>query len=174
MIDSVFVAVTFLCASDPPYCNAMLSPISTYMSIRTRTMFEDGSSFAFDRIPITASCCPMASTPALNCATFVRSKQLETSKVSASPESNHQSRRTTYSIQFVRRIPLCSIGKTGTPKCSESLAALSPSFSVNGSRIPPSTIFHFGEEQKKPVWLTAHVETSFNEALTSRFLCLLM
>jgi hypothetical protein len=46
------------------------------MSIKTRTIDDKGPSFAFDLIPITTSCCPMASTPALNCATLVRSKQL--------------------------------------------------------------------------------------------------
>lgn len=66
MLDSDLSAETFLCASDPPYCNAMLSPMSTYMSINTRTIVDDGSSFACDRMPMTTSCCVMASTPALN------------------------------------------------------------------------------------------------------------
>lgn len=75
-IDSDRSVVTFLWASDPPYCRAMWSPISTYMSINTRTMVDDGSSLGLERMPITTSCCSIASTPALNCATLVRSRQL--------------------------------------------------------------------------------------------------
>lgn len=77
----------------------------------------------------------------------------------------------TYSMQFVRRTPFCSIGKTGTPSLCESRSAPRPSASVNGSTIPPSPIFQRGDEQKKPVWFTAHVDTSLREALTSKFRC---
>ena len=50
------------------------------LSIRTLTIDEDGSSLARDLIPIATNCCPMASTPALNWATFVLSKQLKKTK----------------------------------------------------------------------------------------------
>lgn len=50
--------------------------VPTHMSISILTIIDDGSSLGEDRIPITTSCWPSASTPALNWATFVLSRQL--------------------------------------------------------------------------------------------------
>ena len=76
MFDSDLSTVTFLCASEPPYWSATLSPISLYISLSTRTTLEEGSRPSRDRIPITTSCCESASIPTVSCVSFVRSRQL--------------------------------------------------------------------------------------------------
>ena len=142
---------TFLCASEPPYWRAIWSPISTYLwrtnydgeredrwkhwkclpeqvktyiSMSILTIMEEGSSLGEDLIPITTSCCPNASTPALNWATFVLSKQLQLVFIKGTIVCKcWQSQRKmqnifhlfTHSIQFVLNIPICSIGKNKTP-----------------------------------------------------------
>jgi hypothetical protein len=146
----------------------MLSPMSTYMSISTLTIDDAGPNFFCDRIPITTSCCATTSTPTLNCATLVLSRQLRCQKVLASSEVQDS----THSIQFVRSTPCCSIGKKGTPVSSVNARSRILSSSVNGRVTPSLSIFHLGSEQKKPVWLTAHDETSPKAALTSTLGCL--
>lgn len=65
-------------------------------------------------------------------------------------------------MQFVRSTPFCSIGKRGIPSFSLSRAVALLSWSVNGRIVPPFSIFHFGAEQKNPVWFTDQVDTSFS------------
>jgi hypothetical protein len=80
----------------------------------------------------------------------------------------------TYSMQFVRSTPFCSMGNTGTPIWLDNFEAPFQSFSVNGANASSFIIFHLGAEQKKPVWFTAQVDTSFNAELTSKLRCLLI
>lgn len=69
---------------DPPYCNAIVSPWSWYISVKILTASESKSTLGLEITPNAYSWCPSAHFDMRNCAALVRSRQ---------------------SIQFVRKTP---------------------------------------------------------------------
>lgn len=81
--------ITLLCAADPPYCRASVSPIVSYRLIKSSAKGQSIPIMGSSVNPKACSWCPRETNPNANWATFVRSKQ---------------------SMQLVLRTPFWNIG----------------------------------------------------------------